>query len=54
MEQVEQDLQPLLDDGVRFPALDVDHEADAAGVVLVARIVQTRHGPQLSQYRSQK
>jgi hypothetical protein len=32
--QVLQDLQPLLDDGVRLDALDVGDEADAAGVVL--------------------
>ena len=40
VQQVDEDLQPLLDDAVRAAALDVDDEADAAGVVLVARIVQ--------------
>ena len=39
MRQVDQDLQPLRDDLVRLLALDVDHEANTAGVVLVARIV---------------
>ena len=34
--QVDQDLQAALDDAVRRAALDVDDEADAAGVVLVA------------------
>ena len=41
MGQVLQDLQALLDDGVRFLALDVRNEADAAAVVLVGRVVQT-------------
>ena len=40
VQQVDQDAQPLLDDGVRAAALDVDDEADAAGVVLVRRVVQ--------------
>ena len=40
MQQVDEDLQPLLDDGVRSPALDVHYETDAAGVALVVRIVQ--------------
>ncbi len=49
VQQVEQDLQALLDDAVRTPALDIDHEADTARVVFVARIVETgrtrqRHG----------
>ena len=38
--QVDEDLQRLPDDRVRAPALDVDDEADAAGVVLVARVVE--------------
>ena len=42
VQQVDQDAQPLLDDRVRPAALDVDDEADAAGVVLVAGVVQTR------------
>ena len=41
VQQVDQDAQPLLDDRVRAAALDVDDEADAAGVVLVDGIVQT-------------
>jgi len=52
VQQVEQDLQALFDDGMGFPALDVHNEADAACVVLVARIVETGgaghsggHGP---------
>jgi hypothetical protein len=40
VQEVEEDLEPLLDDGVRLPPFDVDDEADAAGVVLVARIVE--------------
>ena len=39
--QVEQDLERLADDVVRLAVLQVDDEADAAGIVLVARIVQT-------------
>ena len=42
VQQVDEDLQPLLDDAVRAAALDVDDEPDAAGVVLVARVVQAR------------
>src|SRR4029077_18726221 len=41
MIQVDQDLQPASDDVVRLSALDVDDEAHAARVVLVARIVQS-------------
>ena len=38
--QVDEDLDALEDDVVGLLAVDVDHEADAAGVVLVARIVE--------------
>ena len=38
--EIDQDLQALADDVVRLPALDVGHEADAARVVLVARVVK--------------
>src|SRR5262249_54043498 len=41
MVQVDENLQPASDDIVRLSALDVDHEAHAARVVLVARIVQS-------------
>ena len=41
MRQVDEDLQSLGDDVVRLLALDVDDEADTAGVVLVLRIVET-------------
>jgi hypothetical protein len=44
VQQVDQHLQPLLDDAVRAPSLDVDDEADTARVVLVTRIVQTMSG----------
>ena len=40
MGQVDQDLDALYDDVVRFLALDVGHKADAAGVVLMARVVE--------------
>ena len=40
MVQVLQDLQALLHDGVRLVALDVRHEAHAAGVMLLAGVVQ--------------
>src|SRR5262245_10504631 len=40
VQQVEEHLQPFLDDPVRLAALDVDDETDAAGVVLVAGIVE--------------
>ncbi len=38
--QVFQDLQTLLDDCVAFLALDMGHEADAAGVMFVLRVIQ--------------
>ena len=38
--QVQQNLDALQDDVVRLLALDAGHEADAAGVALMARIVQ--------------
>ena len=42
MGEVLEDLQPLADDVVRLAALDVDDEADAAGVVLVPGVGQPR------------
>ncbi|CPO01337.1 Uncharacterised protein [Bordetella pertussis] len=44
--QVFQDLQALLDDGVALAALDMGHEADATGVVLVVRVIQALGGGQ--------
>ncbi len=44
--EVVQDAQALLDDLVALLALDVRHEADAARVVLVARVVQALGGRQ--------
>ena len=41
MIQIDQDLQPASDDIVRLSALDVDDEAHAARVMLVAGIVQS-------------
>ena len=41
MREVAQNRHALLDDRVRLPPLDVRDEADAAGVVLVCRVVQT-------------
>ena len=40
MIQVHQDLQPAPDQFVRFSALDIRHEANAAGVVLQGRIIE--------------
>ncbi len=40
MGEVAQHREPLLDDGVRFPAFDIGDEADAAGVVLVLGAVK--------------
>ncbi len=47
VQQIEQNLQPLVDDAVRLAALDVDDEANAARVVLVGRVVKAGggHGP---------
>src|SRR5262249_53463027 len=44
VKEVDEDLQRLAHDGVRLSPLDVDDETDAAGVVLVARIVETLSG----------
>ena len=44
VEQVDEDRERLADDRVRPAALDVDDEADAAGVVLVSRVVETLSG----------
>ena len=38
--EVDEHLQPALDDGVRAHALDVDDEPDAARVVFEARVIQ--------------
>ena len=38
--QIDEDRERIADDGVGFAALDVDHEADAAGVVLMLRVVK--------------
>ena len=40
VEQVDEQLQRLADDAVGLLTLDVDDEADPAGVVLVPRIVE--------------
>ena len=40
--QVLEDLQTLGDDRVRLVAGDMGHEADAAGIVLVRRVVEAR------------
>ena len=45
VQEVDQDLDGLVHDGVRLSALDVHDEADAAGVVLVRGIVQALGGP---------
>ena len=39
--QVDENLDALDDDVVRFLALDVGDEADTAGIVFVARVVET-------------
>ena len=44
MRQVDQDLNALDDDVVRFVAFDVGNEADAAGIVLMAGIVKSLRG----------
>ena len=41
MSQVDEDLQSLDDDVMRLLALNIDHEADATGIVLVSWIVET-------------
>ena len=38
------DSQPVLDDPVRFPIVQIDDEPDAAGVALVSRIEQSAPG----------
>ena len=49
MGQVVEHLQPIAHDVVGFFALDIDHEADAACVVLKAGLVKTLLGGELSQ-----
>ena len=44
MLEVLEDPQPVLDDPVRLLVLQVDDEADAAGVALVRRVVEARGG----------
>jgi hypothetical protein len=44
MQEVDEQLQSLMHDGVRLLPFDVDDEADAAGIVLAARIVQALGG----------
>jgi hypothetical protein len=44
MLEVEEDLEPALDDARGLAALQIDHEADAASVVLVSGIVETLCG----------
>ena len=46
MVEVEQDAQPVLHDLVALAALDVCHEADAAGIVLVDGVVHPLRGGQ--------
>jgi hypothetical protein len=46
VEEVLEHLQGLAHDGVRAPALDVHHEADAAGIVLVGGVVKALGGRQ--------
>ena len=41
MGQVFENLQSLADDVVRFLAFNVDHEANAAGIVFICRIIET-------------
>ena len=38
--QVDQGRQAVADQPVRLPPLEVDHEADAAAIVLVLRVVE--------------
>jgi hypothetical protein len=44
MFEVDEHLQGLPDDGVRTAPLHVRHEPDAAGVVLVCRVIQALRG----------
>ncbi len=41
MRQIDQNLNALDDDVVRFVTVDVGNEADAAGIVLIAGVVET-------------
>ena len=42
--EVQQDLEPVLDDARGLAPLEIDHEADAAGVVLVSGVVKSLRG----------
>src|SRR5205085_757030 len=52
MIEVHQDLQPLLDDLMGLASLDIDDEANAAGVVFELRIVKTLFWGQASQWQA--
>ena len=41
MGQIDQNLNALLNDGVRLLATDAGHEANAAGIVLGCRVIKT-------------
>ena len=41
MVEIDQELEPLADNGMRLRTLDVGDKADATGIVLVTRVVQT-------------
>ena len=41
MRQVDQDLNALEDDVVRFAPGNIGHKADAAGIVLMLRVIET-------------
>src|SRR6058998_294056 len=51
VQQVLQHGERLADDRMRLSALDVHHEADPAGIVLVGRIVETLRGGQAWRHR---
>ncbi len=44
MREIDEDLQAFGDNVVRLLALNIDYEANAAGVVLVARVVESLSG----------
>ena len=52
MRQVDQDLNALQDDVVRFPPLDIGDKAHAAGIVLMLRVIETLRRRQASKWIS--
>ena len=52
MRQIDQNLDALEDDVVRFPPVDIGDKADAAAIVLMLRVIETLRGRQAQKWIS--